>query len=354
VSSGGVYDAIGSLAIKGNKSGAAVSCDVSPIEHTMKVKAASKNLFPNFIKTSTYANGSTVTVNEDGSITVHKVAGDTISAMTTFNLKEDGIYTLSNGLGTGSNVYFQINPSSSLVTAAAGSRTDTLKSGELRVTFYAASAIVEDVTLYPQLEKGSTATPYTPYIEDVTAANVIMCGKNLFNETAYPLTSGYIRYDTGDVATHANYICTQDYVPCAHLQGMTITFDKCTATGSYTGLAWYDKNKAYISGVHSNAGKGYTAIIVPNNAEYMRFTEDAGATEFQIEIGTTTTDYEPFKATTIYPISADGTVSGITSIHPITMLMSDTKGVMLDVEYNRDINSAFAELQSIVNTLIGG
>ena len=345
---------------------------------------------------------------------------------------------------------------------------------------------------------------------------------NRYDETAYPLTSGYIRYDTGGVVEHTSYICTKDYVPCGDLQGKTITINKHNSGGTYVGLAWYDENKSYISGVQG-AG-GYVALSVPSNAVYLRFTEDAGASEIQLEIGAMATPYkpyadistanvlqyggnildiegrkvvnfgasanttqrtftgngiikgfaysnyyisanvstfekhkngfsftnvenqssygigfdlkalpntvysiycdeltsgnvflseydkdgnflryatstkvdgvwrkfttgentawivvsfqsslgttsgvfnnvyigvdtfagfEPYREPTTYPISADGTVEGVTSIYPTTTLTSDTEGIVLDVEYNRDINKAFAELTNAIISLGG-
>lgn len=294
---------------------------------------------------------------------------------------------------------------------------------------------------------------------------------NLYDESTYPLTSGYIRYDIGTVVEHTNYICTKDYVPCGDLQGKTITINKHNSGGTYVGLAWYDENKAYISGVQG-AG-GYVALTVPNNAVYLRFTVDTGTSEVQLELGTTSTpykpfadistakvqrygknfaqinsatlpadngkilfegkvtgdfvfsftnnltggvegaalvaftingniqtvatstaqlyrisgtltrikivnygsaigsmdniqlevgtvkpagdnrytktEYEPYTEPTTYDISADGAVESVTSLYPTTTLTSDTEGIVLDVEYNRDINKAFAEL---VNALI--
>ena len=58
----------------------------------------------------------------------------------------------------------------------------------------------------------------------------------------------------------------------------------------------------------------------------------------QIEVGTTETEHEPFVKIETYPINADGTVEGVTSLYPTTTLVSDTEGIVLGVEYNRDIN----------------
>jgi hypothetical protein len=69
----------------------------------------------------------------------------------------------------------------------------------------------------------------------------------------------------------------------------------------------------------------------------------------QLELGGVATDREPAIDPTEYTPNADGTVDGVTALHPTTTLMTDTEGAVLDVEYNRDINKAFEQL---VNAII--
>lgn len=51
--------------------------------------------------------------------------------------------------------------------------------------------------------------------------------------------------------------------------------------------------------------------------------------------------------------TADGTVEGLTSLSPNMTLYADTEGVILNLEYNRDINIAFAELEQVIISLGG-
>ena len=75
--------------------------------------------------------------------------------------------------------------------------------------------------------------------------------------------------------------------------------------------------------------------------------------EIMVEIGSTATDYEPYIAPTEYTPTTDGTVNGVTSLYPNTTLTTDTDGVIIECEYNRDINKAFAELQQAIISLGG-
>ena len=70
----------------------------------------------------------------------------------------------------------------------------------------------------------------------------------------------------------------------------------------------------------------------------------------QLELGETATDYEPYVEPTYYTPNADGTVEGVTSLYPNTTLMTDTEGVIIDCEYNRDINKAFVALEAAIAT----
>ena len=70
----------------------------------------------------------------------------------------------------------------------------------------------------------------------------------------------------------------------------------------------------------------------------------------QLELGDTATEYEPYIAPTEFTPTADGTVNGVTSLYPNTALMTDTEGVIIDCEYNRDLNKAFAALEAAIAT----
>ena len=70
---------------------------------------------------------------------------------------------------------------------------------------------------------------------------------------------------------------------------------------------------------------------------------------FQIELGTTATEYEPFKEPASYTPTPGGTVEGVTSLYPSTTLLTDTEGIIITAEYNRDLNKV---IESLVNAII--
>ena len=73
----------------------------------------------------------------------------------------------------------------------------------------------------------------------------------------------------------------------------------------------------------------------------------SGTAYFQIELGTKATEYEPFKE----PETYNGTVDGVPSLYPVTTLMTDTAGVIITAEYNKDTNKVIEEINQKLTAL---
>ena len=69
----------------------------------------------------------------------------------------------------------------------------------------------------------------------------------------------------------------------------------------------------------------------------------------QVELGVKATDYEAYLPPTEYTPSSDGTVTGVSADSEDITLMTDTAGVTVNAEYNKDINKVISELYTIVN-----
>lgn len=72
----------------------------------------------------------------------------------------------------------------------------------------------------------------------------------------------------------------------------------------------------------------------------------------QVEMGSVGTEWEPYIEPTECVVNTNGTAN-VPSRYPSTRLYTDTKGVTIDAEYNRDINKAFAELTNALISLGG-
>ena len=122
--------------------------------------------------------------------------------------------------------------------------------------------------------------------------------------------------------------------------------------------------------VVSNLNVGETRSAVVYGGEKVYFTGwnktdicvDLSVT--QLEVGTTATEFAPhvpdIRTVKViangneYSVNGDGTVDGtIKSAYPITTITTDTEGAIVECEYNRDINKAFAEVYSAFVSLGG-
>ncbi len=72
----------------------------------------------------------------------------------------------------------------------------------------------------------------------------------------------------------------------------------------------------------------------------------------QIEVGNKITEYEKGVPYRSFVPDADGLVE-FSSVSPTMSLISNTNNIVIDVEYNKDINKAFAELQNAIISLGG-
>ena len=146
------------------------------------------NLWPDFIVSQTYANGNTVTVNDDGWIDVHKVEGLSISQHKSGVFLPLSTYTLSNGIDTGSSVYFQVNDDNgnNLYTIPYPTSTQEILSRDGMIHLYSNRLSIADVSLRPSLNVGSSVLPYEPYRGQTYTAD--------FGETVY---GGTLDWATG-------------------------------------------------------------------------------------------------------------------------------------------------------------
>ena len=203
-------------ALIGTARGGAIGFDdVSPLVHKVSVKVSRKNLIPYPYKNTTLTtNGITFTDNGDGSITINGTA----TANAFFEIHQS-VYTLPDGINSGNNYtlscegktdgvmlncnYYPIGATSTAnyknggwLVSANPSAVKTIPDDwqGIYLYVYVAKDKTVNATIYPQIELGTVATPYTPYITDDTKVTIKSCGKNLFNIP--DLTPKSNEYDT--------------------------------------------------------------------------------------------------------------------------------------------------------------
>lgn len=166
----------------------------------------------------------------------------------------------------------------------------------------AANYAVNNLVFRPQIEEGSTATTFAPYtnicpISGHTEASVQRDGVNLFNK-ATAVNNKTVGNDGAEKADSGCF-CS-DYIP--------IKTNNTYYLSNVFGENWanagclYDSSKTFIrkftiSGSGSAVSGSYT--VSDTNAAYIRINGMlTSIDEVQVELGSSATDYEPFKGKT--------------------------------------------------------
>lgn len=195
-----------------------------------------------------------------------------------------------------------------------------------------------------QVEIGSTATAYTPYISDFSTVTVNRCGKNILEYPYVETTltrNGLTFTDNKDGTITVNGTATADTQ--FRLQDTIIYPNNFNPFNSLIG------KKVYISGSPEGSTKDTYAIqwisagvygngvMTVTKSSYYRFAifVKSGITvenlvfKPQIELGTTATSYEPYQGQT-YTSTPTGEVTGITNLYPTTTFLTDNAGVVFE------------------------
>lgn len=174
------------------------------------VKIGGKNLFVNFITDQTTSGGSTVTVNDDGSVTIDYKENDVINQNYQMGKLPPATYTISNGLSSGTIPYISAKFTSvktgatikEVFTGAKSSDKIVLtEEANVRLYLYGTSAKAIKMTLYPQFEVSETPTDYEQYLE-IFELQPDSNGKLSFT-TNFPNST--IFTDTDNVVVNAKY-----------------------------------------------------------------------------------------------------------------------------------------------------
>ena len=341
--------------VRGKLSGEIISArDVSPIEHTLVVKAHSKNLFDNtddFVKTS-----ATQYSFADGTL---NVSGGYVNKW--IKVEEGKTYTfstISERVGnTGGGIYIRMYTEDKVnyklamydIVNLSPICTFTAEKGYpyIRFTFYGSTqSNTEESAVYRniQLEEGMVATEFKAYTNPAKV-NVFRYGKNLIQ---YPFSFA-TRTINGVTFTPQN-------------DGSVIVNGTATANTYFALNGGFSGDAVHIPSA-LRAGKEYTVtdamvFLYSAGGETMAFnagtfTMPTGYDYYgiflyvpanttistilrpQLELGDSKTEFEAYTRE-IYTTLADGTVEGVVSLAPSMTLVTDNEGVILDAEYNCD------------------
>lgn len=342
--------------------------DLSPIEHPVKVGLSSKNLLPYpYSNTTMTTDGITFTDNGDGTITINgtSVTGARFKFSNVMKLPK-GNYVLSGGIKDAYVVLRTLKNQSLQSDTITPTPNFTITDDEDIKDIYiyiGANKTFSNVIIKPQIEAGTTATAYTPYVSDTQAVTVTSCGKNVI-DVDKGLNDCFVK--DGDVYTieRQSSIRWSLKIPChipAHCK-FSLSAKLVEYTGTHDAWLGYQldmKDGTSLTMGHVTGYNSMTSYVDSDVTSIMLYIEGTNAVgtyvkfkNLQIEIGDTATAYEPYKeGKTVITTISDGAT--LQSIAPYMTVSTDTSGVQIEADYNKDINVVIGALTNAIISLGG-
>lgn len=155
--------------------------------------------------------------------------------------------------------------------------------------------------------------------------------------------SGYTYVDTNDIKL--SELCPEARV------GMTLRFSAIDSysEGASKGNVVIFLTPAAVSWAFTPAASAITITQQMLDSKIIFYASPTPnavrvLSNFQIELGNTPTEYEPYKESAEAEADANGNVSGLMSVSPSMTIITDNGGAVIDCTYNRDINKAFEQI----------
>lgn len=312
------------------------------------VGGAGKNKLQVNVESRT-VNDVTFTINADGTV---KVSG-TASASVYFPLAQfpftQGVsYTLSGCPASisGANLYAALNEGNK-VDGGTGVTfiPEETQTAYIRIAVYSGNTI--NATFKPMVELGSAPTAFEPYtnicpISGWDEVNVTRTGKNLY--IGSPSFDGYVNRNAYTLAseTYNGHEVIQKtstwngaYKEVPVLAGKTYTFSAMVKVSSAVNVYIYDVDNERLSYqyVSANTWTRVQATFTASKSRLEHLRVEIGTanttiylSEYQLEVGSTATDYEPYQGQT-YTIDLNGTRYGGT-LDVTTGVLTVTHGIV--------------------------
>lgn len=345
-------------AVKGYLSGAVVRADdVSNVEHNMKVWVHGKNLLKPEIKDN--VDGGAVNqvwqctgmVADDGKITLTNTAtnGVVYARIGTITLKKGKVYRFSRKDSVNVSMCLAWYKDTTITAYDLSGAITPSRDTEIDIALYMddVNNVGNTSSAYVQMEYGTNATDYEPYIDPSTAV-VSRHGNNLLN----------LDNIAGDISgTYRGWLVN----PAKQDISLKLT-DKnngVSLTGIYVGLtqtgidATGDFRWAVENGVVKTilvSGKHKYVSIFPNN----NYTVEQLKKRFNINViyGTQSKPYVAPVGESYIP-DAYGAVVGVASASPEMTVFTNNEKLVVECEYNRDTNKVIEKLSNAIIALGG-
>lgn len=205
-------------------------------------------------------------------------------------------------------------------------------------------------------------------VSDVSAVKVLAYGKNLFDKDTSKLKLLDSPLYEGETGAYGHYGFALENLPAGTYTISAVRARETVIEGVAGRYLYVAKKGGKKYPFSNNVGKKVTVTLDMSEGETLVIFNDYGSLNYgnlentiltfaeydiQIECGATATDIVPYITPTEYAVNADGTVDGVTAIHPTTTLMTDTAGAVIDCTYSRDINKVYEQLTQAIVSLGG-
>lgn len=348
---------------------------------TASVEVQSENLipFPYDDLNGRVENGITYTINSDGSLTLNGTA--TGNSSFTFSYTKQflspGTYTFSCVNST-SEIRCTIRKNNSSWIDIIGTpqvanfeKNDVLNQVNI---FVFQGAVCNNLTLYPKIQAGTVATPYTPYLPAGSPVNITACGKNLFDSSQNKVNGSADVSIPSQNAITVTSIETGTYngaginILAKTLSGKTLTLSgSWSVSAQNTGglrLCWVNSegvvlstdlflstSGSSVSGILSNPPENTTYLVLfiyVNVSGTLNVGDTVTYTNVQLEIGDNATAFEPYQGQD-YSSQVGQTVD-VEQYDGITNIFTTTEGGAVSTQF---FLSTEYELNDKVNLLVG-
>ena len=196
---------------------------------------------------------------------------------------------------------------------------------------------------------------------------VSRCGKNLFDISkignySHSATGELINNGDGSITINLSRSLSNitSNTALATVAPSLVVGRTYTLSAKTTGTAYYIRLRD-LSDTNTLWHYGKNLTITEDHLSGRIYFYAAGGTtdgettvtisDIQIELGEAATAYEPYIEPQSAVSDADGNVSGLVSLSPSMTLMSDTEGVTINCEYNRDAGAVVGDLMERIAAL---
>ena len=367
-------------ALKGSARGEVIRIDdVSPLEHNVSVKVASKNLWDNGSTTSQKGIGTWTITQTGASFARNGSTGATYMFSKKFKITKGTTITFScSKTGDAALSFYKDKVWGDLLKRTIGNVLSYTATEDTSIL----PAIIIDSTHNEvvmtdiQVEIGNVATEYEPYV-DITSSEVIVRGKNLVAPSDFKEFSNHpeVLIDGDKITippTSSGLVygmTTKEDAPVLKTLKPGKTYSFSVESVSAHGTQNWGWRINYTDGTLSTLDDTTSGLIriftipegkqIKSVAFYVDFTsmvfDSAVVIEKpQITLSDKKEEYVPYDAggSTFTP-KADGTIDAVKSISPTMTLATDKEGVVIDLEYNKDTNKVIEKLTNAIISLGG-